>query len=163
MPDASYLLMVLIADARWVAAEWPPVGRVFTREEAEGFAAQSEDAPRFLLAYGSHVEDLARGEELVMRPGETLWDYGEPLRRDLRAVLRAAAASPSPDVLPAPSAGKVPVRIATVRRLAAEWFGPADPHALETAFDELIFDLGGQRHDAETSSYLVPFAALAPG
>ncbi len=155
--------MVRTQDGRWAAAEWRPVGRIFTREQAEGWAMQCEDGPRFLLPYSSTAERFTRGERLEMKPDETLWDYGEPLDLDLRAVLRAAVATESLEPLPEPSAGRFPVGIATVRELSVRWFGSADPHKLELAFDELLFDLGGQRHDGDPAVYLVPYAALQPG
>lgn len=162
MLESRHLLMLSVEGIEWTAAEWPPIGRAFTREQAEAVAVQGADRARFLLPLRGDTKRFERGEQLVMAPGETLWDYGEPLRMDLRAVLRAAAAAPSPEPLPAPSAGRLPVRIATVREIAASWLGVAPAHVLEVAFDELIFDLGGRRLDAEPAIYLVPFPALDP-
>jgi hypothetical protein len=106
---------------------------------------------------------LRAGGELVLEPGQTPWDLGEPLHADLRAVLRAAAAVPSRDPLPAPMGGRLPVRIDAVAEIAALWLGEADRHVLEAAFDELLFDVGGQRSEGDPALYLVPFTALGLG
>ena len=117
--------------------------------------------PRFLLPDdGVSTGALRAGDALVLAPGETPWDVGEPLLTDLRAVLRAAAAAPSPVPLPSPVAGRLPVRIDAVHEIATLWLGGADPHVLEAAFDALMFDVGGQRHDGDPALYLVPFTAL---
>ena len=161
MSEPRYLLMALIDGARWRAVEWPGIGRVLTRSEAEFVAVQTVATPRFLLPDdGVATSALRAGDELVLEAGQTPWDLGEPLSTDLRAVLRAAAAAPSPVPLPPPVAGRLPVRIDAVHEIATLWLGPADSHVLEAAFDVLMFDFGGQRHDGDPPLYLVPFTAL---
>ena len=161
MPEPRYLLMALIDDGRWRAVEWPGIGRLLTRPEAEFVAEQTVATPRFLLADdGASTLPLRAGDALVLAPGQTPWDLGEPLRTDLRAVLRAAAAAPSVEPLPPPVAGRLPVRIDAVHEIATLWLGSADRHVLEAAFDALMFDVGGHRHEGEPPLYLVPFTAL---
>ena len=164
MPEPRYLLMALIDGRRWRAVEWAGIGRVFTRAEAEFVAEQTMATPRFLLPDdGVSTLALRAGDELVLAPGRTPWDLGEPLRTDLRAVLRAAAAAPSTEPLPPPVAGRLPVRIDAVHEIAALWLGAGDRHVLEAAFDALLFDVGGQRRDGDPALYLVPFTALDLG
>ncbi len=164
MPEPRYLLMALIDGRRWRAVEWPGIGRVFTRVEAEFVAEQTVVTPRFLLRDdGVSTLALRAGDELVLAPGQTPWELGEPLRTDLRAVLRAAAAAPSVEPLPPPVAGRLPVRIDAVHEIAASWLGAGDRHVLEAAFDALLFDVGGQRRDGDPALYLVPFTALDLG
>jgi hypothetical protein len=38
------------------------------------------------------------------------------------------------------------VEVATVLEIAGDWFGPASAHRVESAFDLLVMDLGGDRH-----------------
>lgn len=164
MPEPRYLLMALIDGRRWRAVEWPGIGRVFTRAEAEFVAEQTVVTPRFLLRDdGVTTLALRAGDELVLAAGQTPWELGEPLRTDLRAVLRAAAAAPSNEPLPPPVAGRLPVRIDAVHEIAALWLGAGDRHVLEAAFDALLFDVGGQRRDGDPALYLVPFTALDLG
>jgi hypothetical protein len=164
MAEPRYLLMALDADGRWRALEWPGVGRVLTRPEAEFVAEQTTAMPRFLMPDdGASTRALRAGEALAMEAGQTPWDFGEPLTTDLRAVLRAAAATPSLQPLPPPHSGRLPVRIDAVRDIATLWLGVGDRHLVEAAFDALMFDLGGQRRDGEPALYLVPFSALDLG
>lgn len=161
MSEPRYLLMALIDESRWRAVEWPGIGRVLTRLEAEFVAEQTVATPRFLLPDdGVSTLGLRAGDALVLAPGQTPWDLGEPLRTDLRAVLRAAAAAPSAVPLPPPVAGRLPVSIDAVHEIATLWLGAADRHVLEAAFDTLMFDVGGQRSEGEPALYLVPFTAL---
>ncbi len=164
MSEPRYLLMALVGDDRWRALAWPGLGRVFTRLEAEFVAEQTTATPRFLMPDDDEeTRALRAGEELVLEGGQTPWELGEPLRADLRAVLRAAAAVPSLIPMPAPSGGRLPVRIDAVVEIAALWLGEADRHVLEAAFDVLMFDVGGQRSDGDPALYLVPFTALDLG
>ena len=78
-------------------------------------------------------------------------------------MLRAAAAAPSAEPLPAPVGGRLPVRIDAVAEVAALWLGEAERHVVEAAFDALMFDVGGQRRDGDPALYLVPFTALDLG
>ena len=161
MPEPRYLLMALTEGGRWRAVEWPGLGRVLTRPEAEFVAEQTVATPRFLLPDdGVSTLALRAGDELVLAPGQTPWDIGEPLLTDLRAVLRAAAAAPSVVPLPPPVAGRLPVRIDAVHEIASLWLGSGDRHVLEVAFDALMFDVGGLRRDGDPALYLVPFTAL---
>lgn len=165
MAEQRFLVMVLTAGDRrtgssWAALEWPGVGRVLTRGQAEMMAAQTEAVPRFLLPYREGMHDLARGGTWVLPPGESMWSYGRPLRGDLRAVLRAAAGAPSPDALPAPRSGSLPVSISTVCDIAGRWLGETTTHELQVAFDELMFDVGGTRDDGPPPVYFIPVVAL---
>jgi hypothetical protein len=161
MSEPRYLLMALIDGFRWRAVEWPGIGRVLTRPEAEFVAEQTVATPRFLLPDdGVSTLALRAGDVLVLAAGQSPWDLGEPLLTDLRAVLRAAAAAPSAEPLPPPLAGLLPVRIDAVLEIATRWLGAADAHVLEAAFDALMFDVGGQRRDGDPALYLVPITAL---
>ena len=160
MDETLFLLMATAGPGRWRALQWPGLGRRFTRLEAEFVAEQIPLGPRFLLADSDRAERLRAGDVLVTASGATPWELGEILRHDLQAVLRAAAAAPSPEPLPPPHAGRLPIRIDAVSEIAARWLGAASRHVIEAAFDALMFDLGGIRREGEPALYLVPFTAL---
>ena len=72
----------------------------------------------------------------------------------LRAAYAAAGHTPPP-----PDVHNASVEVAGVLAIAADWFGAADEHRVETAFDLLVMDLGGNRHGARPF-YGVPLEAL---
>lgn len=161
MDEPRFLLMASAGPRRWRGVQWPGIGRSFTRLEAEFVAEQTALTPRFLLPDSDRVEPLRAGDVMVTSAGATPWDLGEPLRHDLQAVLRAAAAAPSPEPLPPPDAGRLPIRIDAVHEIATQWLGAASRHVIEAVFDTLMFDLGGLRRDGDDPTlYLVPFTAL---
>jgi hypothetical protein len=60
---------------------------------------------------------------------------------------------------PSPDPGKMALPVATVVAIATERFGHTDTHDIEVAFDTLVIDLGGTRHD-EPPYYGIPLPAL---
>lgn len=163
------MLMVLVHDdspagaTLWSALKVDGHGRSFTREQVEAVAAQTEHESRFLFPYTEQSADFGRDEAprtLAMPPGDTIWHYGEPARVDMLAVLRAAAGAPLPGgSVPSPDPSKMALPVATVVAIAMERFGRVDAHNVEVAFDTLVIDLGGTRHD-EPPYYGVPLSAL---
>lgn len=89
---------------------------------------------------------------------DTIWDYGEPPRVDMVEVLRAAyaAAGSTP---PPPDVDNASVEVAVALRIAVDRFGLGDAHRVESAFDLLVMDLGGNRHGTP-AFYGVPLQAL---
>lgn len=160
MDEPRFLLMAAAGPGRWRGVQWPGIGRCFTRLEAEFVAEQTALTPRFLLPDSDGAEPLHAGDVLLTAPDAMPWDLGEIARHDLQAVVRAAAAAPSPEPLPPPHAGRLPIRIDAVHEIATQWLGPASRHVIEAAFDALMFDLGGLRNDGDPALYLVPFTAL---
>jgi hypothetical protein len=166
--EPLFMLMMLVHDdgphgvSIWKAALVEGVGSALTREQAEEIVAREGPGARFLYAYTDatcHLAGADRGAPpLTIPPGHTIWDYGEPPRVDLIEVLRAAyAAAGSPP--PPPELHNVSIEVQTVLEVAADWFGPADAHRVESAFDMLVMDLGGNRHGTPPF-YGVPLEAL---
>jgi len=167
VPEPLFLLMVRVKDdpsgmSSWAAVKVQRIGRKLTRTEAEAAAAHLKHPVRFLLRFGEEREKFAdddRPRTLAMLPGETIWNYGEPLRADLLAALKAAAGRPNPDGAEWPNPDMLPVPVATVVGVAVERFGPADAHDIEVRFDVLVADFGGFRH-GEPPCYHVPPEAI---
>lgn len=170
MDDAEqlFMVMVLVHDdgpggvSVWTAALVEGHGRALTREQAEAIVAAEGAGSRFLYAYGDDTRHLgpARGTAppLTMAPADTIWDYGEPAHVDMIEVLRAtyAAAGSTP---PPPDVANASVEVAATLEIAAEWFGAGDAHRVESAFDLLVMELGGNRHGTPPF-YGVPLDAL---
>jgi hypothetical protein len=157
MVEPRYLLMMRGGGSApsdvsfWGAVHVLGVGRALTRDQAEAVAAAQSAQPRFLFLYCDETARFGQVDRpaptLAMMPGETIWNYGEPTRVDSLAILRAAAAMPTPGgSVEAPYADKFPVRVGAVLDVAAERFGAGDSHDLETHFDRLVMDVGGVRH-----------------
>lgn len=165
--EPRYLLMTLVADdpggfRSWAAVEVAGVGRVLTRAQAEAVTARNPGGPRFLLPYSEHrdLRFAREGRTLGMPLGEGVWNYGEPTRADMIAVVRTAAGRPIPGGgVPSPDPNGFPLLVSTVLKVAAEWFGPADPHEVETSFDGLMMELGSNRH-SDPPCYSVPLGVL---
>jgi hypothetical protein len=167
MTETRYMVMNLLQEEgefrHWLAVTVDGVGCALTREQAETLLAQQPYSPRFLFPYTEQTKQF--GEEprrpLVMLPGETIWTYGEPAYVDMGAVLREAL-SAGPDDLPAsPDPEMFPVLVESVVATAVAWFGEADPHDVEAAFDALVIQLGGIRHD-DPPHYGLPLAMITP-
>ncbi len=162
------MLMMLIHDdgplggSIWKAALVEGVGSALTREQAEEIVSREGPGARFLYEYTDETRYLAGADRgappLTIPPSHTLREYGEPLRVDMIEVLRAAyaAAGSTP---PPPDVHNASIEVETVLEVAADWFGPADAHRVESAFDLLVMDLGGNRHGARPF-YGVPLDAL---
>jgi hypothetical protein len=164
MTERLFLLMIRVKDdpsgwSTWAALKVTGIGRRLTREQAEEIANGRQSEARFLLPYGEQRERFGPPDgpapTLAIMPGETIWNYGEPLTTDMIAVLRGVAdGAESPD----PNAVFLPV--AAVVAGAAERFGaPADEHVIETAYDYLVMQLGGSR-EREPPAYRVPIDKL---
>lgn len=166
--QALFLIMILVHDdgpqgvSVWRAALVEGHGRALTREQAEAIVAAEGPGARFLYPYdkGSAHLGPANGvaPPLTMAPSDTLWDYGEPPQVDMIAVLRAVYAA-SGSTPPPPDVDNASVEVASVLEVAADWFGPADAHRVEAAFDLLVMGLGGNRHGTPPF-YGVPLEAL---
>ena len=166
--EPLFMIMMLVHDdgpqgvSVWKAALVEGHGRAVTRRQAEAIVEQEGPGPRFLYPYTPQTAHLApdggASPPLTMPPSDTLWDYGEPPHVDMVAVLRAAysAAGETP---PPPEVDNASIEVVTVLEIAAEWFGPADAHRVESAFDTLVMDLGGNRHGTPPF-YGVPLEAL---
>ena len=166
--EPLFMLMMLVHDdgpqgvSIWKAALVEGVGSALTREQAEEIVAREGPGARFLYEFTDATRYLAGADRgappLTIPPSHTIWDYGEPPRVDMIEVLRAAyaAAGSTP---PPPAVHNASVEVAAVLEVAADWFGPADAHRVETAFDLLVMDLGGNRHGARPF-YGVPLEAL---
>lgn len=153
--EPLFLIMMLVHDdgpqgvSVWKAADVEGRGYALPREEAEAIVASDGPGSRFLYAYDDDTAYLGpaggAAPPLTIPPGHTIWDYGEPPRVDLVEVLRAAyAAAGRPP--PPPDVDNVSVEVATVLEIAADWFGSAEAHRVESAFDLLVMDLDGNRH-----------------
>jgi hypothetical protein len=166
--EPRFLLMVLVHDdgpqgvSVWKAAYVEDLGYALTREQAEAVVAHEGAGARFLCEYADDTAYLGpaggSAPPLTMPPGHTLWDYGEPARVDLVEVLRVAYARTG-STPPPPDIANASIEVAIVLEIAAAWFGGGDPHRLETAFDLLAMELGGNRHGSPPF-YGVPLEAL---
>jgi len=163
------MVMVLIHDdgpqgvSVWKAAYVVDLGFALTRDQAEAIVADEGAGARFLYAYDDDTKYLGpagggSAPPLTMPPGHTLWDYGEPARVDLVEVLRSAYATTG-STPPPPEIGNASIEVAIVLEIAAEWFGVGDAHRVESAFDLLVMDLGGNRH-GQPPFYGVPLETL---
>ncbi|MEJ7798721.1 MAG: hypothetical protein WKF42_09500 [Solirubrobacteraceae bacterium] len=169
--EPLFMIMMLVHDdgpqgvSVWKAALVEDLGSALTREQAEEIIEHEGHGSRFLYEYTEETKHLAPADRgappLTMPPSHTLWDYGEPPRVDMVEVLRAAyaAAGSTP---PPPDIDNASIEVATALEIAADWFGPADAHRVETAFDLLVMDLGGNRHGTQPF-YGVPLEALGLG
>jgi hypothetical protein len=130
---------------------------VLTREQAEAIGARAGTADRFLLPYGEQAEKFAADESppsFAMLPGETIWQYGEPLYVDMAEVLRTVAdGAESPD----PNAVLLPV--SEVVAAAKQRFGDGEDHTIETIFDAFVMELGGVV-ERDPPAYRVNFTRL---
>ncbi|HEY1539117.1 MAG TPA: hypothetical protein VGF63_06945 [Solirubrobacteraceae bacterium] len=168
--EPLFMVMMLVHDdgpqgvSVWKAALVEGHGRALTREQAEAIVAAEGPGARFLYRYARDSEHLGPPDgvapPLTMPPRHTMWDYGEPPHVDmieaLRAVYAAGGSTPPP-----PDVDNASVEVARVLAIAADWFGVADAHRVETAFDLLVMDLGGDRHGTPPF-YGVPLEALGP-
>lgn len=169
--EPLFLLMMLVHDdgphgvSIWKAVLVEGHGYPLTREQAEAIVASEGPGSRFLYPYRDDTAYLGpRGGSappLTLPPSSTIWDYGEPPRVDMVEVLRAArvAAGSTP---PPPDVVNASIEVAVVLEIAADWFGPGEAHRVETAFDELVMDLDGNRHGTPPF-YGVPLDALGLG
>jgi hypothetical protein len=165
------MLMMLVHDdgphgvSVWKAALVAGHGRALTREQAETIVEREGPGSRFLYAYSRETQHLAPADgtapPLTIPPSQTIWDYGEPPHVDMVEVLRAAYAATG-STPPPPDVDNASVAVSTVLEIAADRFGPADAHRVETAFDLLVMDLGGDRHGTPPF-YGVPLEALGLG
>lgn len=169
--EPLFMIMMLVHDdgphgvSVWKAALVAGHGRALTREQAEAIVEGEGPGSRFLYEYSRETEHLAPASgtapPLTIPPGQTIWDYGEPPHVDMVEVLRAAYAATG--ATPPPSdVANASVEVATVLEISADWFGPADAHQVEAAFDLLVMDLGGDRHGTPPF-YGVPLEALGLG
>lgn len=166
--EPLYMLMMLVHDdgpqgvSIWKAALVEGLGSALTREQAEEIVSREGPGARFLYEFTNETQYLAGADRgappLTIPPSHTLWDYGEPPRVDMIEVLRAAYAAAG-NTPPPPDVDNASVEVATVLEIAGDWFGRADAHRLESAFDELVMDLGGNRHGTRPY-YGVPLEAL---
>jgi hypothetical protein len=166
--EPLFLLMMLLHDdgpggvSVWKAALVEGHGRALTREQAEAIVAAEGPGARFLYPYTEATQHLGPADgnapPLTMPPSHTIWDYGEALHVDMVEVLRATYAGGG-STPPPPDVHNASVDVAAALQVAAEWFGPGDAHRVEAAFDELVMDLGGNRHGAP-ACYGVPLDAL---
>ena len=166
--EPLYLLMVLVHDdgphgvSIWKAAYVDGLGHALTREQAEAVVASEGPGARFLCELDDDNAYLGptsgSAPPLTLAPSSTLWDHGEPARVDMVEVLRAAYAATGATP-PPPGLDNASVDVATVLEIASDWFGPADAHRVEAAFDLLAMQLGGNRHGTPPS-YGVPLDAL---
>ena len=166
--EQLFLLMMLVHDdgpqgvSIWKAVLVEGHGYALTREQAEAIVASEGTGSRFLYAYRDDTAYLGpRGGSappLTMPPSSTIWDYGEPLHVDMIEVLRAAYAAGG-STPPPPDVDNASVDVSAVLEIAADWFGAADAHRVESAFDLLVMDLGGNRHGSP-ACYGVPLDAL---
>lgn len=166
--EPLFMIMMLVHDdgphgvSVWQSVLVEGHGRVMTREQAEAIIESEGPGSRFLYAYADDTAYLgpAAGSAppLTMPPSHTIWDYGEPARVDMVAVLRAAyaAAGSTP---PPPDVENASVEVSAALDIAAEWFGAGDAHRVETAFDLLVMEVGGNRHGTPPF-YGVPLAVL---
>ncbi|MGI8730451.1 MAG: hypothetical protein ACR2LK_10760 [Solirubrobacteraceae bacterium] len=166
--EPLFMIMMLVHDdgpqgvSVWRAVLVEGHGRALTREQAETIVAREGPGARFLYEVTAQTEHLAPADggapPLTIPPGHTMWDYGEPAHVDMVEVLRAAyvAAGSTP---PPPDLDNASVQVTAVLELAAEWFGAADAHRVESAFDLLVMQLGGDRHGTP-SFYGVPLEVL---
>jgi hypothetical protein len=166
--EPLFMIMMLVHDdgpggvSVWHAALVEGHGRVLNREQAEAIIAAEGPGSRFLYPWDDETRHLGPPDgaapPLTMPPGHTMWDYGEPPRVDMIEVLRAtySAAGSTP---PPPDVENASVEVATTLEIASDWFGAADSHRVETAFDLLVMDLGGNRHGTPPF-YGVPLQAL---
>ena len=169
--EPLFMIMMLVHDdgpqgvSVWKAALVEGLGGALTREQAEAVIEHEGPGARFLYAYTPQTEHLAPADRsyppLTMPPGHTLWDYGEPPHVDMVEVLRAAYAATG-STPPPPDVDNASVQVTTVLEIAADWFGAGDAHQVETAFDLLVMDLGGDRHGTP-AFYGVPLDALGLG
>ena len=166
--EPLYLLMMLVHDdgpdgvSIWKAALVEGLGSALTREQAEEIVAREGPGSRFLYEFTDETRYLAgaaRGAPpLTIPPNHSIWDYGEPPRVDMVEVLRAAYAATG-NTPPPPDVHNASVEVESVLEIATNWFGATDPHRVETAFDLLVMDLGGNRHGVHPF-YGVPLEAL---
>lgn len=169
--EPLFMIMMLVHDdgphgvSVWKAALVAGHGRALTREQAEAIVEGEGPGSRFLYEYSRETEHLAPASgtapPLTIPPGQTIWDYGEPPHVDMVEVLRAAYAATGATP-PPPDVANASVEVATVLEISADWFGPADAHQVEAAFDLLVMDLGGDRHGTPPF-YGVPLEALGLG
>ena len=169
--EPLFMIMMLVHDdgpqgvSVWRAMLVEGHGRALTREQAESVVEREEPGARFLYEHTPETEYLAPPDggapPLTMPPGHTLWDYGEPAHVDMIAVLRAAYVADG-STPPPPDVENASVDVATVLEIAADWFGAADAHRVESAFDLLLMDLDGDRHGTPPF-YGVPLEVLGLG
>jgi hypothetical protein len=169
--EPLFMIMMLVHDdgphgvSVWKAALVAGHGRALTREQAETIVEREGPGSRFLYAYSRETQHLAPADgtapPLTIPPSQTIWDYGEPPHVDMVEVLRAAYAATG-STPPPPDVDNASVAVSTVLEIAADRFGPADAHRVETAFDLLVMDLGGDRHGTPPF-YGVPLEALGQG
>jgi hypothetical protein len=166
--EPLFMIMVLVHDdgpggvSVWKATAVAGQGYALTRAQAEAIVAMGGPGGRFLCPYDADTAYLGpaggTAPPLTMPPGHTVWDYGEPPRVDMVQVLGAAyAGAGSPP--PPPEVDNASVEVAAVLEIAADWFGPGDAHRVESAFDLLVMDLGGNRHGTP-AFYGVPLPVL---
>jgi hypothetical protein len=129
---------------------------------AEAIAASADHPARFLFRATEQTERFAADESpptFAMLPGETIWNYGEPTYVDMVGVLRTAASRPDFESTLSPDSDRFPVSVASTVRVAMERFGEADAHEVESAFDGLVMEVDGFRHD-DPPCYHVPMEVL---
>jgi len=166
--EPLFMIMMLVHDdgpggvSVWKATPVDGYGYALTRSQAEAVVALEGPGARFLCPYDDDTAylgpDGGTAPPLTIPPGHTIWDYGEPPRVDMVEVLRAAyaAAGSTP---PPPDVDNGSVEVAAALEIAADWFGPGDAHRVESAFDLLVMELGGNRHGTP-AFYGVPLQAL---
>ncbi len=165
------MIMMLVHDdgpqgvSVWRAMHVEHHGRALTREQAEAVVEHEGAGERFLYEHTPETAHLAPPDAgappLTMPPGHTLWDYGEPAHVDMIAALRAAYVADG-STPPPPDVGNASVDVTTVLEVAADWFGTGNAHRVESAFDLLVMELGGDRHGTPPF-YGVPIEMLRLG